>query len=380
MITPPLTYCTNVHPGETWDEIRNTIQIHLPAIKTKAGYTHKELFPIGLRLSAQAVNELLRHPEKRIEFSEWMQENGFELFTMNGFPYGTFHGTRVKENVFLPDWSSPERLAYTQGLFTLLHEWAAPGRDISVSTLPGSHKTFKRKNTDLIPVIRKMGHFLEKMAQETGRDCHLGFEPEPLGHFDNTAQSIDFLEQVFCGQKEEEALRKRLGITYDTCHFALQYESPAQALSLFARAGVRISKIQASNALALDPREAGALDKLKSFDEPVYFHQVAIREEDNSLRLFSDLEPALKWAATQPSPGVEWRCHFHIPIGASPDAPLRDTNDHLIETILYQKEHPELTAHWEAETYTWGVLPLELRTDLDEQISRELLWLKDRFR
>lgn len=380
MIIPPLTYCTNVHPGETWDDIRNTIQVHLPAIKEKAGYTYKERFPIGLRLSAQAVDELLRHPEMRLEFSEWMQKNGFELFTMNGFPYGTFHGARVKENVFLPDWSSPERLAYTQGLFTLLHEWAAPGRDISVSTLPASHKTFKRKNADMIPHIREMGRFLEKMAQETGRDSHLGFEPEPLGHFDNTAQSIYFLEQVFCGQKDEEALRKRLGITYDTCHFALQYESPGQALSLFARAGIRISKIQASNALALDPREPGALEKLRSFDEPVYFHQVAVREEDNSIRLFSDLEPALKWASTQPSPGTEWRCHFHIPIGATPDAPLRDTNDHLIETILYQKEHPELTAHWEAETYTWAVLPPELRTDLDEQISRELLWLKDRFR
>ena len=378
MDCPPLTYCTNVHPGETWEEIRAALQTHLPAIKDKAGYGDRP-FPVGLRLSAQAAEKLLTSSYERDSFREWMAENSYEIFTMNGFPYGAFHGTRVKENVFLPDWSSPERLLYTQRLFTLLHEWALPGRDISVSTLPGSHKSFKKSDDELIPAIREMGRFLEKLYQETGRDCHLGFEPEPFGHFDNTRESISFLQQVFRNQPDEEALRKRLGITYDTCHFALQFEEPDFALKALEGAGIRLSKIQASNALSLDPRQPGTLDSLRNYNEPVYFHQVVVREEQGRVHVFPDITPALEWAASSSAPGVEWRCHFHIPIGAVPEPPLKDTNGHLIQTIDYLRQHPQAMPHWEAETYTWNVLPESLRMPLDDQIARELRWLRDRF-
>lgn len=378
MICPPLTYCTNVHAGETWEEIRNALHAHLPVIKSKAGCAD-QVFPIGLRLSAQAVEELLNHQNERHRFQDWMQENGFEVFTLNGFPYGAFHGTRVKENVFLPDWSTSERLHYTKQLFLLLDEWAPPERDISVSTLPASHKSFRRSNDDLLPVIREMGRFLEKLSSESGRDCHLGFEPEPFGHFDNTEESIAFLQQVFLGQPDENALRRRLGLTYDTCHFALQFESPEESFSALARADIRVSKIQASNALSLDPRQPGALEALGRYNEPVYFHQVVARETDGSIRVFPDMTPALEWAATTDDPGREWRCHFHIPIGANPVPPLGDTNDHLLQTIRYQQSHPEWTPHWEAETYTWSVLPDSLRTNLNDQIARELIWLRERF-
>lgn len=379
-ICPPLAYCTNIHPGESWEEILLSLQTHLPRVRGAWGI-ETEYFPIGLRLSALAANELAGDESARRQFADWMEENKFEVFTINGFPYGAFHGVRVKENVFLPDWSSPERLDYTKKLFSLLNEWARPGRDISVSTLPGSHKSFRRQDRDLIGPVRELGRFLEEMHGETGRDAHLGFEPEPFGQFDNADETIGFLNKVFQSQADEERLRLRLGVTFDTCHFALQYEPPAETLRRFEREGIRISKVQASNALALDPRDSGALAALAEFEEPVYFHQVVVQGiSRGERRVFPDLIDALDWTKSTGETGTEWRCHFHIPIGAAPEPPLRDTNDYLREVIRYQKARPEWTPHWEAETYTWNVLPDQLRRDIDEQIAGELAWLGREFR
>lgn len=376
---PPIAYCTNIHSGETWDEIRAAVKEHLPKVREIAGW-RDGYFPIGLRLSAIAAQELTLNESARREFADWMEEYRFEVYCINGFPYGSFHGGKVKENVFLPDWSSPERLRYTKQLFLILHEWARPGRDISVSTLPGSHKSFGVDDAALVQPVREMGRFLSRLHQETGRDAHLGFEPEPFGQFDNGEESIAFFHKIFAEQSDEEALRRHLGITYDTCHFALQYESPREAMNLFHQAGIRISRIQASNALALDPGDDSALEKLAAFNEPVYFHQVVVRGlPEGGNKIFADLPEALEWARGTGNRGMEWRCHFHIPLHSSPMPPLRDTSGHLVDIIRYQQEHPAWTPHWEAETYTWNVLPDELKTDIDHQIAGELLWLRTRF-
>src|SRR3712207_6768964 len=91
-----LTYCTNIHAGESWADHFKALQLNFPAIK-------KELSPngkagIGLRLSNEASITLSE--EKNLnEFKTWLQENEAYVFTMNGFPYGGFHHTRVKDNV-----------------------------------------------------------------------------------------------------------------------------------------------------------------------------------------------------------------------------------------------------------------------------------------
>jgi len=75
-------------------------------------------------------------------FKKWLEQNDCYIFTINGFPFGQFHGSRVKEQVYLPDWTSPERLAYTNLLFDLLAQLVPSGVAGSVSTLPGSFKKF----------------------------------------------------------------------------------------------------------------------------------------------------------------------------------------------------------------------------------------------
>ena len=51
-----LTYCTNIHPGETWGETRANIKEHVRAVK--AALCPDAPFGVGLRLSGAAAEEL----------------------------------------------------------------------------------------------------------------------------------------------------------------------------------------------------------------------------------------------------------------------------------------------------------------------------------
>jgi hypothetical protein len=99
-----LTYCTNVHPGESLAEVRALLREHVSAVKLAVAPTAP--FGVGLRLAAAAADEL-QQPGELARFRAELSELGLYCFTLNGFPYGAFHGTRVKESVYLPDWRSP---------------------------------------------------------------------------------------------------------------------------------------------------------------------------------------------------------------------------------------------------------------------------------
>src|SRR5438132_878800 len=96
-----LTYCTNIHPGESWSEVRANLERHV--VRVKERIAPRERFGIGLRLSAQAARELAS-PPLMMAFRRWLDAHDLYVFTINAFPYGAFHGTRVKEDVYRPDW------------------------------------------------------------------------------------------------------------------------------------------------------------------------------------------------------------------------------------------------------------------------------------
>src|SRR5262245_38315151 len=114
-----LAYCTNIHRGETWAETFAGLEKFTLAVRQRV--CPDQPYAIGLRLSERAAREL-QGPETLLGFQKWLRAHGCYVFTINGFPYGRFHGSRVKETVYSPDWTSPERLAYTNGLFDLLVE------------------------------------------------------------------------------------------------------------------------------------------------------------------------------------------------------------------------------------------------------------------
>ena len=130
-----LAYCTNIHRGEDWDETFDGLQRYTLAVRERV--SPDAPFGIGLRLSAQAAHDLTDPATLKV-FQHWLDQNGCYVFTINGFPYGQFHGRRVKEQVYVPDWTTRERLDYTCTLFDLLAKLLPPGIEGSVSTVPGS--------------------------------------------------------------------------------------------------------------------------------------------------------------------------------------------------------------------------------------------------
>ena len=371
-----LAYCTNIHPAETWDETARMLRTHVLAVRdllrADGLLEPDEAFAIGLRLSAVAARELLEHDHLE-KFRDWLAETNTYVFTINGFPYGSFHGTRVKERVFQPDWTEPARLEYTKNLFRILAATARPDTGASVSTLPGSHKSFHADETTIRRNLIDLADWLDELAAGTGHDFHLGLEPEPLGHFENTAETIAFFKRLHADAPDPGKIRRRIGVNFDTCHFALEYDDIRTSLDSLQNAGIRISKIHLSSALAFDPRDPAAIEAIRRFDEPTYFHQVLVLDGAGGITRFKDLPD---FVLSEAIPGaVEARVHFHIPLDAEPAAPLRSTRDHARALLAWRRDNPDACPHFEIETYTWAVLPEGLQRPVERQIAGEYQWV-----
>jgi sugar phosphate isomerase/epimerase len=268
---------------------------------------------------------------------------------------------------------------YTKNLFRILAAIARPGTGASVSTLPGSHKSFRADEAMIRRNLIALAKWLEQLAEETGHDFHLGLEPEPLGHFENTAETLAFFQRLHADAPDSAVIQRRIGVNYDACHFALEYDAAQTSLAALTAAGIRISKIHLSSALALDPRDPNALVAIRGFDEPVYFHQVLLRAGHGITR-FADLPnffSAIASGSLDPAAFQEMRVHFHIPLDAEPLAPLRSTRDQTREVLAWKKKHPQACQHYEIETYTWGVLPDDLQRPVEQQIAGEYAWVFD---
>ncbi len=371
-----LAYCTNVHRGETWTETFDSLNTQ--TLRVKERVQPNGHYAIGLRLSDKASRELA-DPKTLLAFQRWLDEHDCYIFTINGFPFGQFHDTRVKENVYLPDWTDPRRLAYTTRLFDLLAQLIPPGVEGSVSTLPGSFKDFittGQQERGIRDHIWKCVEHIAKLSERTGRSFHLGLEPEPFGYFENSPETVKFFNQLRDEHPNDPRLNSHLGINYDTCHFAIEFEEAAAALAHFRQHDIRISKIHLSNALKLRPTPP-ALERLAAFADDVYLHQVIVRHANATLTKFRDLAPALKSSlATNPAVRDEWRVHFHVPLQMRTTAELDTTTDHVEGILNCLRVQPGLCSHLEMETYTWAVLPEPLRSrDVTDQIVAEYDWM-----
>jgi len=371
-----LAYCTNIHRGETWRETFASLQQSALAVRERV--CPRDPFAIGLRLSNQAAVEL-RAPEKLLEFQRWLEKNACYVFTINGFPYGQFHGARVKEQVYAPDWTSLDRLAYTNLLFDLLAKILPPGIEGSVSTVPGSFKEFifsREQDKVIRDNLWRCVEHISRVSEKSKRKLHLGLEPEPLGLMENSAETIAFFDQLRDEHKNDPRLGEFLGVNYDTCHFAIEFEEPQTALAALQNAGIKISKLHLSSALKTKPTPE-ALAALKHFADEVYLHQVIARDENGKLKFYRDLPDALNLHPSSfiPHPSEEWRIHFHVPLHAPAAPPFANTNDHLLGVLDWLAANPKLCSHLEMETYTWEVLPPELKSrSVVEQLVAEYDW------
>ena len=393
-----LSYCSNIHAGESWDATFRNLKIYIPEVKSRLGYKGK--FGIGLRLSKEA-SVVLERPERLQEFQEWLKKTQAYVYSLNCFPYGGFHRTKVKEQVHAPDWTTEARLAYTLRCFRILAQLLPEGVEGGISTSPLSYRhwfvsdlekkeAFERATTHLIAVVVE----LVRLQQETGKFLHLDIEPEPDGLLENSDELIHYFKewllsvgkaslakQLGTTQKEAGKLIKdHLQVCYDVCHFAIGYEKPKEAFKKLKQAGIGIGKIQLSAALKLlipeSPFERFSIGKrLGEFADTTYLHQVVAMTNEGGLKSYPDLPQALaKLGDTQ---DLEWRVHFHVPIFLANYGTFQATQEDIVEVLKLVNANPSITKHLEVETYTWEVLPQDTHLTLGDAISRELAWVKE---
>ena len=372
---PHLAYCTNIHRGESWAETFDALRRFTLSVRDRVSPGRP--YAIGLRLSDMASRELM-DPAAMKGFQEWLARENCYVFTINGFPYGSFHGGRVKERVYAPDWTTRERLDYTTRLFDLLAQLVPDGVEGSVSTVPGSFKEFITCGKQVSAMRANLWRCIEHVAalsERTGKDLHLGLEPEPLCFLETSAETVAFFDEMQADGPGDPRLARHLGVNYDTCHLAVEFEEPRDAINRFRQHNVRVSKIHLSSALSVRPT-AAAREALAAFADDTYFHQVIERREGGALRRYRDLDVALGQAGGMDRPeAAEWRIHFHIPLHSEAAGLFGNTSDHLVGVLDALKEQPRLCSHLEMETYTWEVMPAHMKSrGVVEQLVSEYQW------
>ncbi|HLA26934.1 MAG TPA: metabolite traffic protein EboE [Syntrophales bacterium] len=387
-----LTYCLNVHPGERWED--NYKALNDMTLKIRDRVAPEKKFGIGLRLSRLAAYSLASS-ETLNQLEEFLRNNHLYVFSINGFPYGDFHETVVKENVYYPDWRTRKRRDYTIQLSDILSKLIPPYTSGSISTVPGSYKNWIQTESDHAEMIYHMMDCVAHLAsirQRTGKDLHMGLEPEPDCFLETTRETVSFftgelldLGRPYLAQlkgcrksQAEEMIFRHLGVCFDTCHMSLQFENLAESISILKANGIRLSKIQISAALKTTCAERNLI-RLKDFSESVYLHQVKTSGGKDGSVSYGDLSRALENIDLKTQTGEDVRVHFHVPLYYTGDDCLESTAADLTPDFFSQALDSG-AEHFEIETYSFNVLPEDLKKKgLVESVVDEYVWVINRF-
>ena len=383
-----LGYCSNIHPAETWAQTRAVLEGPVAAVKQRVAAD--EDFGIGLRLSARAASELRAAGAAGVR--EQLAARGMYVFSLNGFPYGPFHGEPVKAQVYRPDWREQERVAYTDDLIAVLADLLPDGEGGSISTVPGAFRADidDAGHGTIAENLRRVAATLVQLSRARGIDIALALEPEPACMIETTPEAVGFFAEHLLSRASlanfaakigtderdaEAALRRHVGVCLDTCHAAVEFEDPATAVGLLRTAGIRIAKLQATTGLAIAPVTADKVAAVAAYADDVYLHQTVARR-GQTLTRHVDLPEAIA-AFEAGAAADEWRVHFHIPVFEAEPAPFANTQAFLAACLPAAIEAG--CRHVEVETYTWQVLPPALRAGpVEDAIARELSWTKER--
>jgi hypothetical protein len=384
-----LTYCTNIHAGQSWQDIRASLDEYVPAIKSTVAQSQP--MGIGLRLSGEAA-AVARQPEALASFRDQLSVLGAYVFTINAFPFGPFHGVRVKEDVYLPDWRDRERVAFTANSAAVLAGILPDGIEGSISTVPGAFKPNGRSSEAVAAMARNLMMAvadLVDLKRRTGKHIALALEPEPCCFLETTDESIAFFEGALLkpetldmlggitgvGRSEAEILlRRHLGICYDVCHGSVEYEDTVAALDRLLAAGIAIPKIQLSAAMRIPAMTKGLIDAVMRYNDGVYLHQSIVRSGDNLSR-HVDLPDAVTAFGEGQADG-EWRIHCHVPVFLADLGEISSTRSDLVATLAALRQRTR-SSHLEVETYTWDVLPDNIRTgSKSADIAREIAFCR----
>ena len=385
-----LTYSTLVHPADNWEQLWHSLNTYLP--KVKARIAPNQSFGVCIRLSANSAETLAASAPERAKLKKFLADNDMYIYTANAFVYGHFKNAPVKEQVYEPDWRSEERTRYTINVAEVLADVCPKHIAPSIQSAPLG---FKPRVTDghviasyTDHVLRVVAHLIE-LRDRTGSTVQLALEPEPFCFLETTDETIDyFTKHLYSGAAVEklaklarvpiadanEALRRHLGIVYDICHQAVEYENITELLQKLVDAGIPVFKLQEAAALHIPEVTQGAVDTLKRYAKTIYLTQT-LEKRDGRINRFLNVDDAI--AAFEKDPGPrEWRTHIHVPVFLDDLGQFRTTRFAIEDALRFHKQKP-LSRQLEIETYTWDMLPDSLKTgDIVEYVCREIEWVR----
>jgi len=389
-----LTYSTLVHPGDNWEQIWDSVRKYLPEVKARV--CPDTPFGVSLRLSAESAETLVKSPEKRAMLKSFFDDNDMYLYTVNAFPYGSFKNTLVKEQVYEPDWSTEQRLRYTMNVADILAEISADFVEPSIQTPPLGFKPNVTSDAVVEAYaenVRRLAAHVHAIRKRTGRTVTLAIEPEPACFLETTPETINFFDNYLRTERSiadlaaktgtdaetaREILNRHVGVVYDICHQAVEYENISESLQALKDKGIQVLKLQEAAAMRIPEVTQEAVDLLKPFADSVYLTQT-IQRRNGEITRFLNLEDAFAAWDADPSP-CEWRIHFHVPVFLEDVGPFKTTRFAIEEALAFQKAH-RLSKYLEIETYTWDVLPDDVKTgNIVDYITREIKWVAGELR
>ena len=382
----PLCYGTNVHPAEDLPDI--LAMLEGPAAAVRERFAPGGTLGLGLWLPRAAARTLAGSPHGAEEVRARLRDLGLRVDTVNAFPAGDFHGPRVKERVYAPDWSDPRRLDYTVDVGRALARLLEPGTTCVASTLPGTWNRWRRGPQERRALARGLAaaaSSLADLADATGVRTVLAPEPEPGCTLESAEEAEAFWRADLPLALGDGAARllPHLGLCADLCHLAVAGEDPAAALGRLRRAGVPVPKVQVSAALevARPAEEGAAVEALRRFDEPRWLHQAAGRDRLGVWRRAADLPEVFAdldaWRRLAP-----WRVHFHAPLDGDEVAGVRTTRGLVPPALRALAAAGPPFPVLEVETYTWSAVPgfQGPPGDLADRIAAELRFVADSLR
>jgi hypothetical protein len=344
-------------------------------------------------LAAESAQTLISNKGgEREKLKKFLGDNDMYLYTVNAFPYGPFKGRVVKEQVYEPDWRTDERMRYTMNVAEVLADVAPEGTTPSIQSPPLGFKP-RVTGPDVVNsftehVIQTVA-FLVELKERTGRTVGLALEPEPFCFIETTDEAIDYFKNhLYSGASAQRlaklaripiseahsALRRHLGLVYDICHMAVEYENISVSLQKLVDAGIPVFKLQEAAAIHMPHVDEKVIDALYKYSQTIYLTQT-LEKKDGKYTMFLNLEDA--FAAFKANPGPrEWRTHIHVPVFLDDLGPFRTTRSSIEDALKFHKANP-VSRQLEIETYTWDVLPDSLKTgNIIDYVCQELEWVK----
>lgn len=388
-----LAYSTLVHASDTWDDLWRSLTTFVPQVKARV--SPDAPFGVSLRLSDATARTLVADADALAKLRDFLAGEDLYVFTANAFPYGPFKNRRVMEQVYEPDWATPDRSRYTLDVARILADIAPLDVDPGIQSPPLAFRpnvsgeayvdTFTRA---LLGVVAG----LVDLERRTGRRVRLALEPEPACYLETTEETVRYFEdrvfssrgtEVLAGMlavspvEAEAAVRRHLGVVFDICHQSVQFEDIPDSLGSLVAAGIPILKLQEAAALRIPEVTDEVVHELDRYTDTIYLSQTTERREDGSLTRFLHLADAIEaWRADNRGGPREWRTHFHVPVFLD-DLGMFGTTRVGIEQALAMHRRSPLSDHLEIETYTWDVLPAHLKTgDIVDYVVRELEFVR----